>query len=172
MIRRRAMMAAKEQGGGDSPLYQLFQQVYEAISGYVSYGASGNRVHIKTISNSRGPHVNADSVGTSHDTEKSTFFSLRTGDQAQIVLKDINYTVGTATTRLNVTFKENTSAGATIISTGDQRFSANTSGDVAEMSFTATVTADADINDVYFYLYRAAEFEFDLELYVNGTRYL
>lgn len=171
LMRRRMMMAVKEQGG-DSPLYQMYEAEDRAVSGYITYSCSGNHFRFKTTANSRGPHVTTDAVNISHSTEASTVFSLRTGDQVRIILKNIEYAVGSSNTRLNVILKENDSAGTTQFQLTEQSFPANTSGTTAELSNTATITADCDINDIFLYLYRAAEFEFDLELYVNGTRYL
>ena len=171
MMRRRAMMSAKEQGGG-GPLYQMYEAEDLVVSGYITYSCSGNHFRFKTTANSRGPHVTTDAVNISHSAGASTAFSLRTGDQVQIILRNIEYTVGSSNTRLNVILKENDAAGTTRFQLTEQSFPANTSGTVAELSNTDTITADCDINDVYMYVYRTAEFEFDLELYVNGTRYL
>ena len=113
MIRRRTMMTAKEQGGGDSPLYQLYEAEDRAVSGYITYSCSGNHFRFKATANSRGPHVTTDAVNISHSAEASTAFSFQTGDQVRIILKNIEYSVGSSNTRLNVIMKENDAAGTT-----------------------------------------------------------
>lgn len=169
MMRRRAMMVAEE--GEPAPLSSLYQCDVYAVSSSIWYGGDGNHFYFKTTANSRGPHVNKTKAQASHITS-GTVVTVHSGDEVELIVKNIVYAIGSADTTMNVAFKKNDSAGTTIFALGDKNYSKNTSGTHPGYTATTTVSQDAAITDVYFYLYRAATFEFDLELYVNGVRYL
>lgn len=154
-----------------APLYSLYQRDVYEVSGSIWYGGDGNHIYFKTSANSRGPHVNKTKTSISHITS-GTIFTVHTGDEVELIVKNIEYAIGSENTRMNIYFKKNDSSGTTIFSLGDKNFTKNTSGTHPGYTVTTTVTQDAAITDVFFGLYRAATFELDLEVWVNGVRYL
>lgn len=149
------------------PLYQLCQGTKTTSGNSVTI--SGNHITFNIVDNSRTFWV--DDTEFYNALPSSTFFNLSQGDSYEFRLKNIAFTSNTSTGNYFAVAGKN-SSNDSVITTGNQYYTSTAAGTLPDATITGTVESDSAITSLLLFCYRGAVFEFDLELYVNGTRYI
>lgn len=182
LLRRREMLQAS--GGPTGPLYAFEDDTWEPDS-YCTYTVS-NGNHFSQSSTRRGHGVRCtfpQFIDTEAAIDWQPLFTLHAGDSVTMKLKNIYVTGRIQGNYFTATFHNvvDGAGNALFGFIGDDKISwgiQRSSYHIADKTMTVTIAADADIYWFHLYQYAAQAsysfqtFEFDLELYVNGVRYI
>lgn len=166
MLRRRAMMRAIASASG--PLYPMADRSIN-INVDIAVTTSGNHVQAYTHANSRGPIFPRTAQASGSGTVQKSWpvwFSLAAGDEVNMYLKNISYPAASNTPYSRVRLLDPSSA---VIMGIENIKRANDGG---ELHQTATIESDVDVKAIQVWNYRPLLFVFDIEIYVNGVRYV
>jgi hypothetical protein len=161
----------------ESALYPL-DDVAEVRAGSDVWVAisNGNHIYGRTASNSRGPYIFKDGhVSINATTAFGVMFAVPAGATFTLNVKNFRYTGNTDTSNLiTINCRNEIGTGTTSIVGGECRYDLTTTGDGTKNDFTGTFTVESaqNVYGILAWVYRAVEFEFDIELYVNGQRYV
>lgn len=161
----------------EQALYPLPDVNYD--SGSPSYNTlvitGGDDISVYGLTNSRKFYVFSDgTVQSFHSTNKSTIFSIPSGATYELKVKNI-YWSGNATTDNNITVGLGDSStqnihvieeSITVASSGQA------SGTTADVTRTGTISSSCDVNSFFIIVYRTMTCNFDVELRINGSRYI
>lgn len=152
-----------------APLYTLYQGSGTASAGNTMTISNGNHIAIDVVDHSRIFYVNESYIRG--NITSGTIFSLAQGDEVIYKLKNITFTSNTDTgNHFDVSTRN--SSNTYISWTGDIYYTSLDAGTLEDITVNRTIATSGDIATIAFYIYREAIFEFDLEIYVNGTRYI
>ena len=155
-----------------APLYTLYQGSGTASAGNTFTISDGNHLSADTADNSRNVWANTSRVSNNGGQFTSTMFSVNEGDTWEIKVKNIEFTSNTSAEN-NIKVELCTAeARAAVASSGAINYSSTSAGTLEDVSATGTFESAANIGSVSFFAYRGAVFEYDFEVYINGTRYL
>lgn len=165
ILRRRAMMRAIASASG--PLYPMEDRT-ATVSSSISITTSGNHVEWKTTSNSRGPYIgkSASLNSTSIEASWPIWFPLVAGDVVDLWAKNISYPTTSNTPRSAISLKD--TSGTTIVGIPDFHKEANGT----DLHMQKMIESAADIHAILFWNYRPITASADIEIYVNGVRYV
>ncbi len=161
----------------ESALYPL-ADVAEVRAGSDVWVAvsDGNHIYGRTAANSRGPVILKDGhVAINPTTTYGAMFAVPAGATFTLNVKNFRYTGNTSTSNfITINFRNEIGTGSSSIVGGECRHELTATGDGTKNDFTATFTVESAQNaySIYAFVYRAVEFEFDIELYVNGQRFV
>ena len=165
MLRRRAMMqqAAIQTG----PLYPMEDRDKKIISS-ISVKTTGNHVEWTTSANSRGPFLGrqASEATSSTSSAFSVWFHVNAGDTVDLWAKNLSYPATTDTPYSTITAKDTN--GADVF----KQDSFKRSADGTDLHTQKVIESSADVKGILFWNYRAITASCDLEIYVNGVRYV
>ena len=153
------------------PLYTLYQGSGTAASGNTLTISDTNHCSFNTADNSRTFVAGTGRIGQYVNQFTASIFSVSTSATWEIKLKNIEFTSNTSTANNFSASLYNTS-GTSVCGTGSIAYTSTSAGTLEDVSVTGTFTDDANIGSLSFFVYRGAVFEFDYEVYINGTRYL
>ena len=156
----------------NAPLY-TFDDLSNSQSGRSLQITNGN--HIKMISTVNSKYMYArftELAGAWSDKSSNPLFSLSPTDELSLTIKNITYSGNTTGGKFNY-YLVNASADTNVRSANDISLP---TGSTTVTDDTRTVEvggeATASIGWIKFWLYRPVTFECDIELYVNGARYI
>lgn len=156
------------------PLYPLPDITYSSSNNTMTV-TDGNHITGHSVSNSRKYYICSDgTVGTYHNLNKAAFFTLAQGDTYELKVKNISFSENTvATNYINIGIVDSASTDNYVC---DEQVSLTTtseaSGTPADVTVTGTISAASNINAIRICPYRSVTFTFDIELRINGTRYI
>ena len=169
ILRRRQMMKLAS-GGGPAPLYQLLQGELPTGNGAIAITVTGAHIWSKRTGGGIGTRprfVSGDSCSSSALT--TTWFSLSAGDVINLFIKNISYTLTSGTASLiEATLQD----GSTIIVKATVGNPGVGSGTVADVHVTETLSTAKNATCFQLYAGNVQTVEYDIELWVNGTRYI
>ena len=171
MTLKDMLISAKLSGGGEppepGPLYPLPNMGPTQFPSSLCEFIAPNRVSWETNANSRTMYFNADGVMDTSNTNYP-WFSLASGDAYTIKLKNIVHNNEDPENYLAVALKDRN--GTTRASTGNQSIPAN--ADMPDVEVSGTVVTDVANVALFAFIYRPVNISFDVEIYINGVRYL
>lgn len=186
MQRRREMMQSAAAPVPSGPLYS-FDDLHVALTSNYQQGWTSDGNHFKFTGTRRnyGTYWQFDKAGSTTDSAEWTdvMFTIPSGASVTMMLKNITTTSNRAG-YFNFIMNRYEEVDGHYRVVGFRNADGNAityaSGDDTPADATATVTTDtaSSIWNFYFYVYNPSSggqnftFEFDLELYVNGTRYI
>lgn len=167
LLRRRAMMA--QTGGSPTPsgpLYPMADRTWSASSRTVE--TTGNHVEWSSAANSRGPAIGraANASGTAVKQTWATWFSLAAGDVVDLWAKNLSYPAGSDTPYSNIRVQDG--ADNNVFSITDICRSA----DGTDLHSQTVIESAVEIKGILFWNYRPITASADIEIYVNGVRYV
>ena len=152
-----------------APLYTLYQGSGTASAGNTLTISNGNHISLNTTNNSRTFHTNETQIGAA--IPSATFFSLAEGDEVIFKIKNIVFTSNTdAGNKFDVSLRNSNNSYVSF--SGDITYSSLSPGTLEDVTTTRTISSNNDIKTVSFFVYRPCVVEFDVEIYVNGVRYI
>ena len=164
MMRRRAIMSAGASASG--PLYPMEARSIK-VSSSISVTISGNNVRAYTSSNSRGPMFpRTAQASTIVQSSWPVWFTLSAGDEVDIYLKNISYPATSNTPYSHVMLIASDGTEVTGI------YNIKRDSDGGELHVNTTIESDVSIKALKVFNYRPLLFVFDIEIYVNGVRYV
>ena len=170
MQRRREMMQTAS-SGGEAPLYQ-FKQGTSSDTGRSIVISDNHIIHNRTATNnaSRGLYVGETASGSAVLT--AAWFSVNPGDVVRVKIKNIEYANHNTAYECNYYVQFKNASGTTVFSSATATYPRGGTGTLADIEETTTIENAADITCALFWSTRNALSEYDLELYVNGIRYI
>lgn len=139
--------------------------------------SNGNHIALKTTANSRTCYIFSSYVKATYnpDFNTNTLFSIPAGATYEIKVKNISYSGNTeASNNFRLAVKASDSTGTTAAKSDSITIANTGDGTLSDVTNTATLETDSatNIGSIWFSVYRAVTLEFDVELRVNGVRYI
>ncbi len=153
-----------------APLYQLYQGSGTSSSGN-TLTVSGNNLSFATTSNSRTFYINQSSIGSGM-VINSSIFSVSAGDAVEVRLKNIIFTSNTDAGNKFSVGMMNSDRSTSMFQSEDYAYTSMEAGTLEDISISSTFGSGGTIGSIKLYVYRGCVFSFDLQIYVNGTRYI
>ena len=153
------------------PLYTLYQGSGTASSGNTLTISNTNNFSFDTVDNSRTFFANTAKIGQYASHFTAAMFSVNANDTWEIRLKNISFTSNIYTGNYFAVLLYDTSSSS-LASTGNISYSSTSAGTLEDVSITGTFANSASVGSLSILVYRGAVFEFDAEVYINGTRYI
>lgn len=170
LLQRRRQMMMLASGGGPGPLYQLLQGSLPTGNASIAITVTGAHIWSKRAGGGTGTRprfVSDASCSTSALT--STWFELAAGDAIDLYIKNISYTLTSGSQSLiEVTLQ----AGSTMIVKAVASAPAVGSGTLADVHVAVTLSSAKNATCFQLYAGNVQTVEYDIELWVNGTRYI
>ena len=155
------------------PLYTLYQGSATLSAGNSATISNGNHISLNTVDNSRTAYANESSLSNNRNNVLTTMFTVSSGDSWEIKLKNIVFTSSSsASNNFSVSLNDTSSTPVAKATTGDIAYSSTGAGTLEDVSVTGTFSENSNIGSLSFFIYRGAVFEFDFEVYINGSRYI
>jgi hypothetical protein len=130
-----------------------------------------DRITHTTGMNSQSAYIKSDGTATTTVTPIVQCFGLNTGDSYVLRIKNIEFSNNNAAENyFAVAFKNDSTT--TKISSGNIAISQTGSGTVNDVEVTGTMSEDVANVTLFSFVYRASTISYDVELYVNGLRYV
>ena len=163
----------------ETALYPIRDISEMAVSSDIKLSVSnGNHIVLKTTSNSRTCYIYSSYVKPTYNPGfiANELFSLPAGATYEIKVKNISYTGNTVASNNFVGLRANASdsSGTTVATSGSITIANAGDGTLSDVTNTATLETDSvtNIGSIAFFAYRPVTLEFDIELRVNGVRYI
>ena len=163
----------------ETALYPIRDISEMAVSSDIKLSVSnGNHIVLKTTSNSRTCYIYSSYVKPTYNPGfiANELFSLPAGATYEIKVKNISYTGNTVASNNFVGLRANASdsSGTTVATSGSITIANAGDGTLSDVTNTATLETDSvtNIGSIAFFVYRPVTLEFDIELRVNGVRYI
>ena len=163
----------------ETALYPIRDISEMAVSSDIKLSVSnGNHIVLKTTSNSRTCYIFSSYVKTNYSPAfiANELFSLPAGATYEIKVKNISYTGNTVASNnfVGLNAKASDSSGTTVATSGSITIANAGDGTLSDVTNTATLETDSvtNIGSIAFFVYRPVTLEFDIELRVNGVRYI
>lgn len=163
LMRRRQMMIQEKAASG--ALYPMADRTINlGTSQSVGLVSDGNHIEVTTGGNSRKCYMArmAACKATYIDSSWPVWFHLNAGDVCDMYLK--NFSLGRQ--YCYVTFRD--ASDTAIVGVGQ----VNSSLSGTDVHYQTIMETDCDITALMTQVYRASDLTFDIELYVNGIRYV
>ena len=150
-------------------LYPLPEMQSETVSGFSMTVADGV-VTAQSTQNSKSVFIKADGTLADVNPPVTTWFPLNNGDTYTFRVKNISFSGNTNNSnRWAFGYKDDNAV--TKISSGDMSLTSS-SGTLADVEVTGTISEDVTNVIPFIYIYRAVTLTFTIELYINDTRYM
>ena len=162
----------------ETALYPIRDISNMKVSGDIMLSVSnGNHIALKTTANSRTCYIFSSYVKPTYGTDfnTNTLFSIPAGATYEIKVKNISYSGNTeASNNFRLAVKASDSTGTTVAKSDSITIANTGDGTLSDVTNTATLETDSatNIGSIWFSVYRAVTLEFDVELRVNGVRYI
>ena len=163
----------------ETALYPIRDISEMAVSSDIKLSVSnGNHIVLKTTANSRTCYIFSSYVKTNYNPVfiANELFSLPAGATYEIKVKNISYTGNTVASNnfVGLNAKASDSSGTTVATSGSITIANAGDGTLSDVTNTATLETDSvtNIGSIAFFAYRPVTLEFDIELRVNGVRYI
>lgn len=158
------------------PLYPLPNASYSSAGNIIAI-TDGNHVVFTSTTNSKTLYVFSDAtVSTIKNANKATMFTLHEGDEYEWTLKNITFENNAQGTAANNYFGAGLRTGddTVAVNSGQVNFAPNkeTSGTIEDVTVTGTIESDLAVNAFRTLQYRSVTLSYDVELRVNGVRYI
>lgn len=170
LMQRRRMMMQAAGASPSGPLYQLKQGVSSFTGRNTT--VTGNNVVDKNTSGSTGARnmYLSDTYG-GNTQPTATWFTLHSGDVVTLKWKNISYTNYYTSGSSSTAFGIRNTSGTSIIAISIS-LTRNTTGTFADQETTVTLASDENVAAVTFYMQRKSDVTSDIEMWVNGIRYI
>lgn len=159
-----------------SAAYPLPNVSYDSGSGENTLSiTNGNHITGFSTSNSRQYFVYEDaSVGTYHSQNKDEMFSVSANDTYELKIKNISWSGNSAATNYVQVgmFVKGTQNAYIFDEQIDLATSSQASGTTSDVTRTGTISSSVAVNAFRVLSYRSQTFTFDVELKINGIRYI
>ena len=160
----------------ENVLYPIRDIPTEALNTTLTLAVSnGNHITMTTGANSREAFIysNQQRAGWGAGYVGTTLFSIPAGATCEFTVKNITYTGNTDATN-RIAFRLRDTSGTEIAGSGNINIPATGDGTVQDASSTVTLETSeiSNIVALSIFAFRAITIEFDIELRVNGVRYL
>lgn len=163
----------------ETALYPIRDISEMAVSSDIKLSVSnGNHIVLKTTANSRTCYIYSSYVKPSYNKGfiENELFSLPAGATYEIKVKNISYTGNTVASNnfVGLSAKASDSSGTEVATSGSITIANAGDGTLSDVTNTATLETDSvtNIGSIAFFTYRPVTLEFDIELRVNGVRYI
>lgn len=153
-----------------TPLYTLYQGSGTSSSGN-TLTVSGNNLAFVTTSNSRTFYINQSSIGSGM-VINSSIFSVSVGDTVEVRLKNITFVSNTDTGNKFSIGMMNSDRSTSMFQSSEYSYSSTEAGTLEDITVSSVFENGGTVGSIKLFVYRACQFSFDLQIYVNGTRYI
>ena len=154
------------------PLYTfptITEQVYQT-SNKISI-SDGNHIFHQPRDNSRTMRIYNDRAIVGGLNTNYPLFMVTAGDTLTMKLKNITYANNGTSEQNKFTVALSGTSDADLVTTGDVSIPRTASGTIANITVTGTVASNDTVYCVRLFNYRGIDMEFDVEIYLNNTRY-
>ena len=130
-----------------------------------------DRITHTTGMNSQSAYIKADGTATTVVTPVVQWFGLNSGDSYVFRIKNIAFSDNNNTDNYFAVALKNDSS-TTKVASGNINVSQTGSGTVSDVEVTGTMSENVSNVTLFSFVYRAMVISYDVELYVNGVRYV